>query len=47
VRNLDTGSERTIARVLVGPDGAHSHVRELAGIEFDGRGVFSNSVTIY
>ena len=34
-------------RVLVGADGAHSHVRELAGIEFDGRGVFSNSVTIY
>jgi len=48
VRNLDTGSERTIrSAYLVGTDGAHSRVRELAGIEFDGRGVFSNSVTIY
>ena len=48
VRNLLTGDERTIrSAYLVGADGAHSHVRELAGIEFDGRGVFSNSVTIY
>src|SRR3954470_17931325 len=48
VRDLETGGERTIrSTYLVGTDGAHSHVRELAGIEFDGRGVFSNSVTIY
>jgi len=48
VKNLDTGRERTIrSAYLVGADGAHSRVRELAGIEFDGRGVFSNSVTIY
>jgi 2-polyprenyl-6-methoxyphenol hydroxylase-like FAD-dependent oxidoreductase len=48
VRDLDTGRERTIrSAYLVGTDGAHSRVRELAGIEFDGRGVFSNSVTIY
>jgi len=48
VRNLETGAERTIrSAYLVGADGAHSRVRELAGIEFDGRGVFSNSVTIY
>jgi len=48
VRNLDTGGERAIrSAYLVGTDGAHSQVRELAGIEFDGRGVFSNSVTIY
>jgi len=32
---------------LVGADGAHSAVRELLGIPFDGRGVFSNSITIY
>jgi 2-polyprenyl-6-methoxyphenol hydroxylase-like FAD-dependent oxidoreductase len=48
VRDLETGGERTVrSKYLVGADGAHSHVRELAGIEFDGRGVFSNSVTIY
>ena len=48
VKDLDTGRERTIrSAYLVGADGAHSKVRELAGIEFDGRGVFSNSVTIY
>src|SRR5205085_10988842 len=36
------------ARVyLVGADGAHSTVRERLGIPFDGRGVFSNSITIY
>jgi 2-polyprenyl-6-methoxyphenol hydroxylase-like FAD-dependent oxidoreductase len=48
VKNIETGAERTIrSRYLVGADGAHSRIRELAGIEFDGRGVFSNSVTIY
>ena len=48
VKDLDTGKERTIrSKYLVGADGAHSRVRDLAGIEFDGRGVFSNSVTIY
>jgi 2-polyprenyl-6-methoxyphenol hydroxylase-like FAD-dependent oxidoreductase len=48
VRNCDTGEERTIrSKFLVGTDGAHSKIRELAGIEFDGRGVFSNSITIY
>jgi 2-polyprenyl-6-methoxyphenol hydroxylase-like FAD-dependent oxidoreductase len=47
-RNVDTGEARTIrSQYLVGTDGAHSKVRELAGIEFDGRGVFSNSITIY
>ena len=48
IRNVDTGEERTVrSQYLVGADGAHSKVRELAGIEFDGRGVFSNSITIY
>ncbi len=48
IKDVDTGAERTIrSRYLVGADGAHSRIRELAGIEFDGRGVFSNSVTIY
>lgn len=48
VKDLDTGTERRLrSQYLVGTDGAHSRVRELAGIEFDGRGVFSNSITIY
>jgi 2-polyprenyl-6-methoxyphenol hydroxylase-like FAD-dependent oxidoreductase len=34
-------------RYLIGADGAHSAVREMLGIPFDGRGVFSNSITIY
>jgi 2-polyprenyl-6-methoxyphenol hydroxylase-like FAD-dependent oxidoreductase len=45
---VDTGAERRLrGKYLVGTDGAHSKVRELLGIEFDGRGVFSNSITIY
>jgi 2-polyprenyl-6-methoxyphenol hydroxylase-like FAD-dependent oxidoreductase len=48
VRDVETGAEQTIrSQYLVGTDGAHSRVREAAGIEFDGRGVFSNSITIY
>jgi 2-polyprenyl-6-methoxyphenol hydroxylase-like FAD-dependent oxidoreductase len=48
VRDCDTGDERRMrARYLIGADGAHSKVRELLGIEFDGRGVFSNAITIY
>ena len=48
INNVDTGERQTIrSQYLVGADGAHSKIRELAGIEFDGRGVFSNSVTVY
>jgi 2-polyprenyl-6-methoxyphenol hydroxylase-like FAD-dependent oxidoreductase len=48
VKNVDSGELTMIrSKYLVGTDGAHSKVREEAGIEFDGRGVFSNSVTIY
>jgi 2-polyprenyl-6-methoxyphenol hydroxylase-like FAD-dependent oxidoreductase len=48
IRNVDTGEERTIrSQYVVGTDGAHSKVRDLMDIEFDGRGVFSNSITIY
>jgi 2-polyprenyl-6-methoxyphenol hydroxylase-like FAD-dependent oxidoreductase len=47
-RNVETGEERRIrSQYLIGTDGAHSKVRELTGIPFDGRGVFSNSITIY
>ena len=48
VRDVDSGAERAMrCPYLVGADGAHSKVRDLLGIPFDGRGVFSNSITIY
>jgi 2-polyprenyl-6-methoxyphenol hydroxylase-like FAD-dependent oxidoreductase len=48
IKDVETGEERQLrSRYLVGADGAHSKVRELLGVEFDGRGVFSNSITIY
>lgn len=46
--DTDSRQQRTMrAKYLVGADGAHSKVRDLLGIPFDGRGVFSNSITIY
>lgn len=48
VKDVDTQQERKIrAKYLVGADGAHSAVRDLLHIPFEGRGVFSNSITIY
>ncbi len=48
VRDVDTGEEQTRrSRYVVAADGAHSTLREGRGIPFDGRGVFSNSLTIY
>jgi putative polyketide hydroxylase len=48
VRGLASGQHRQLrAKYLIGADGAHSRVRELLGIECDGRGVFSNAITIY
>lgn len=48
LRNVDTGAERTLrARYLIVAEGAHSRVRDLLGIAMRGRGVFSNSITIY
>jgi 2-polyprenyl-6-methoxyphenol hydroxylase-like FAD-dependent oxidoreductase len=48
VRNVDSGAESKVrGKYLIGADGAHSQVRELLQIPFDGRGVFSNSMTIY
>ena len=47
-RDVESGKERRLrGKFLIGADGAHSKVRDLLGIEFDGRGVFSNSITIY
>ena len=48
VRDTQSHAESDIrCRYLIGADGAHSKVRELLGIPLDGRGVFSNSITIY
>ena len=48
VKNVDSGESKELrGQYLVGADGAHSVVRELLGVPLDGRGVFSNSITIY
>ena len=48
VRDVDSHAETSIrCKYLVGADGAHSKVRELLDIPLDGRGAFSNSMTIY
>jgi putative polyketide hydroxylase len=48
VQDVDTGGSRELhAEYLIAADGGHSRVRELLGIEYEGRGVFSNSLTIY
>ena len=48
VQDTVSGRQRGLrGKYLVGADGAHSKVRELLDIPFDGRGVFSNSITIY
>ena len=48
VRDLATGGEKTLrAKYLIAADGGRSTVRRALDIPLDGRGVFSNSVTIY
>jgi 2-polyprenyl-6-methoxyphenol hydroxylase-like FAD-dependent oxidoreductase len=48
VRDVDSDTMHTrYASYVVGADGAHSTVRDRLGIGVDGRGVFSNSITIY
>jgi 2-polyprenyl-6-methoxyphenol hydroxylase-like FAD-dependent oxidoreductase len=47
LRDTDGVESDRRGRYLVAADGAHSAVRELLGIPSDGRGVFSNSMTIY
>ena len=47
-RAVDGGATREFrGQYLIAADGGHSKVRELLGIRCAGRGVFSNSVTIY
>ena len=48
VKDLSTGEQRELhSKYLIAADGGHSRVRDLLGIGYDGRGVFSNSLTIY
>jgi len=48
IRHRDSGETANVrARYMIAADGAHSRVRERLGIPMQGRGVFSNSVTIY
>ena len=48
VRNVDGGNERELrGSYLIAADGAHSKIREWLGIPYEGRGAFSNSLTIY
>jgi putative polyketide hydroxylase len=48
VRDTDGGNVRELrAAYLIAADGGHSRVREALGIGYEGRGAFSNSLTIY
>ena len=48
VKSVDGGAERELrGRYLIAADGGHSKVRERLGIGYVGRGIFSNSLTIY
>jgi 2-polyprenyl-6-methoxyphenol hydroxylase-like FAD-dependent oxidoreductase len=45
---VDGGAGRTFrGKYLIAADGSHSKVRDLLGIRYEGRGAFSNSLTIY
>jgi 2-polyprenyl-6-methoxyphenol hydroxylase-like FAD-dependent oxidoreductase len=48
IRHRDTGAAETVrARYMIAADGARSGVREKLNIPLLGRGIFSNSITIY
>ncbi len=48
VKESDAGIARRLrGRYLIAADGGHSSVRDALGIQYTGRGVFSNSLTIY
>ena len=48
IRNTVDGSTREVrGDYLIAADGAHSRIRAALGIDHEGRGAFSNSLTIY
>src|SRR5262245_51321042 len=48
VRDTDGGNVRELrAQYLIAADGGHSRIRDSLGIGYEGRGAFSNSLTIY
>jgi putative polyketide hydroxylase len=48
VRDTDGGNVRELrGAYLIAADGGHSKIREARGIGYEGRGAFSNSLTIY
>ena len=48
VQDVDGGNARELhGKYLIAADGGHSKVRDSLGIGYDGRGAFSNSLTIY
>lgn len=48
IKDRESGQERTVrAQYLIAADGSRSSSREALGIAMRGRGVFSNSITIY
>ena len=48
MRDVDSGDARELrGNYLIAADGGHSKVRESLGIGYEGRGAFSNSLTIY
>jgi 2-polyprenyl-6-methoxyphenol hydroxylase-like FAD-dependent oxidoreductase len=48
VEDADGGAARELrGQYLIAADGGHSRVRQCLGIDYEGRGAFSNSVTIY
>jgi 2-polyprenyl-6-methoxyphenol hydroxylase-like FAD-dependent oxidoreductase len=48
IRDIDSGNHRELrGQYLIAADGAHSSVRKALGIGYEGRGSFSNSLTIY
>ncbi|HXI48067.1 MAG TPA: FAD-dependent monooxygenase, partial [Steroidobacteraceae bacterium] len=48
VEDADGGNARELrGKYLIAADGGHSRVRERLGIGYEGRGAFSNSITIY
>lgn len=48
VTHVENGRQCELrGQFLIAADGAHSRVRQLLGIQYEGRGAFSNSLTIY